>query len=110
MGQSPLAPPFLAGLFLTDRLCKASVMGMQMQLTNPDIQAKLEQWATQTGRPAEELVEDVMAGYFDELAEVRQTLDTRYDDVKSGKVKLIPIEEVRAHFRAKSDARRSRNS
>ena len=39
-------------------------MGMQMQFTNPDIQAKLEQWATETGRPAEELVEDVMAVYL----------------------------------------------
>ena len=85
-------------------------MGMQMHFTNPDIQAKLEQWASQTGRPAEELVEDVMAGYFDDLAEVRHTLDTRYDDVKSGKVKLIPVEEVRAYFRAKSAARRSHNS
>jgi len=85
-------------------------MGMQMHFTNPDIQAKLEQWATDTGRPAEELVEDVMAGYFDELAQVRQTLDIRYDDVKSGKVKLIPVEEVRAYFRAKSAARRSQSS
>jgi len=34
-------------------------MGMQMHFTNPEIQAKLEQWATQTGRPAQELVEDV---------------------------------------------------
>jgi hypothetical protein len=67
---------------------------MQMHFINPDIQAKLEQWATDTGRPPEELVEDVMAGYFDELAQVRQTLDTRYDDVKSGKVKLILGEEL----------------
>jgi hypothetical protein len=85
-------------------------MGMQMHFTNPELLAKLEQWAAQTGRPAEELIEDVMAGYFDELAEMRQTLDTRYDDVKSGKVKLIPVEEVRAHFRVKSAARRSQSS
>lgn len=52
-------------------------MGMTVQLANPDIRAKLEQWAIQTGRPTEELVEDVMAGYFDELAEVRETLDSR---------------------------------
>jgi hypothetical protein len=85
-------------------------MGIQMHFSNPDIQAKLDQWAADTGRPAEELVEDVMTGYFDELAEVRQTLDSRYDDVKSGKVKLVPVEEVRAYFRAKSAARRSQNS
>ena len=85
-------------------------MGMQMHFTNPDIQAKLEQWATETGRPAEELVEDVMAGYFDELAQVRQTLDTRYDDVKSGKVKLIPGDEVIARLRERSAAYRRRQA
>jgi hypothetical protein len=82
-------------------------MGMQMHFTNPDIQAKLEQWASQTGRPVEELVEDVMAGYFDELTQVRQTLDSRYDDIKSGKVKLIPGEEVRAYFNEKFASKRS---
>jgi hypothetical protein len=85
-------------------------MGMQMHFTNPDIQAKLEQWATDTGRPAEELVEDVMAGYFDELAQVRQTLDSRYDDIKSGKVKLIPGDEVIARLRERSAAFRRRQA
>ena len=82
-------------------------MGMQMHFTNPEIQAKLEQWAMDTGRPAEELVEDVMATYFEEMAEVRQKLDSRYDDIKSGKVKLIPGEEVRAYFNEKFASRRS---
>jgi hypothetical protein len=81
-------------------------MGMQMHFTNPEIQAKLEQWATQTGRPAEELVEDVMAGYFDELAQARETLDSRYDDIKSGNVKLIPGDEAYARLMAGVDARR----
>ena len=85
-------------------------MGMQMHFTNPDIQAKLEQWASQTGRPVEELVEDVMAGYFDELAHVRETLDSRYDDIKSGKVKLIDGEEAFARLKAKSEAWRKSHS
>jgi hypothetical protein len=85
-------------------------MGMQMHFTNPDIQAKLEQWATDTGRPAQELVEDVMAGYFAELAQVRQTLDTRYDDIKSGKVKLLPGDEVIARLRERSAAYRRRQA
>jgi hypothetical protein len=85
-------------------------MGMQTQLTNPDIQAKLEQWANQTGRPAEELVKDVMAGYFDELAQMRETLDSRYDDIKSGKVNLIPGDEVIARLRERSAAYRRRNA
>ncbi len=40
-------------------------------------------------RPTDELVQDVIAGYFDELAQVRATLDPRYDDIKSGRVKPI---------------------
>jgi hypothetical protein len=83
-------------------------MGMQVHLNNPDLQAKIEQWTHETGRPAEELVEDVMAGYFDEMAELHTTLDRRYDDVKSGKVKLVPGDEVEAYFAAKSAALHSR--
>jgi hypothetical protein len=30
-----------------------------------------------------------MAGYFDELAQIRGMLDSRYDDLKSDKVKPI---------------------
>jgi hypothetical protein len=78
---------------------------------NPMLQAKVEQWVAQTGRPVEELVEDAMAGYFAELGQVRETLDSRYDDSKSGKVKPIPGEEVEVYFSEKSGAaRRSRNS
>ena len=51
-----------------------------------------------------------MAGYFDELASVREMLDKRYDELKSGKVKLIPGDEVEAHFAAKSAAHPSRRS
>ena len=82
-------------------------MGMQVHFNNPDLQAKVEQWVSDTGRPAEELVEDVVAGYFDELAQLRTTLDSRYDDIKSGKVKLIDGEEAFARLKAKSEARRN---
>jgi hypothetical protein len=33
--------------------------------------------------------EDAMAGYLAEAAELREMLDLRYDDIKSGKVKPI---------------------
>jgi len=85
-------------------------MGMQVHFTNPELQAKVEQWVSETGSPAEELVEDVMVGYFDELAQVRQTLDTRYDDIKSGKVKLIPGDAVEAELRQRIAERRSQHS
>jgi hypothetical protein len=85
-------------------------MGMQVQFTNPELQAKLERWVSETGRPADELVQDVMAGYFDELAETRAMLDSRYDDLKSSKVKLIPGEEVIARLRERSASYRLRQA
>jgi hypothetical protein len=72
---------------------------------NPDLQAKLEKLASETGRPPVELVQDVVAGYFDDLAGTREMLNSRYDDLKSGRVKPISRDEVIAHFRQKSAAR-----
>jgi hypothetical protein len=46
------------------------------------LQAKLDKLAAETGRPSGELVEDVVAGYFDELGQTREMLDSRYDDLK----------------------------
>ncbi len=83
-------------------------MGMQVHLNNPELQAKIEQWASDTGRPVEELVEDVMACYFDEIAQVRKTVDSRYDDLKSGKVKLIPADIAHARLMESIDARRTK--
>jgi hypothetical protein len=51
-----------------------------------------------------------MAGYFLELSQVRQMLDARYDDIKSGKVKPIDGEEAFSQLRQKSLARRSSRS
>ena len=77
----------------------------------PALQAKLEQIARESGRAATDLVQDAVAGYVDELAEMRQMLDSRYDDIRSGKVKMIPGDEVEAYFREKSAvARRSQSS
>lgn len=72
----------------------------------PDLQAKLDELATETGRPTGELVEDVVAGYLDELAQTRDMLNSRYDDLKSGRLKPISRDEVVAHFREKSTAAR----
>src|SRR5271165_3764129 len=38
----------------------------------PDVQMKLEQLARETGRPSDELVQDAVIGYFDELAHTRE--------------------------------------
>lgn len=79
---------------------------MQVHLS-PETQAKLDQLARESGRPSEELIEDAVIGMFDELAFARQTIDRRYDDMASGKVKPVPGEEVFARLRAKSAARRA---
>jgi predicted transcriptional regulator len=55
---------------------------MEVHFT-PDVQAKLDRLAMDTGRPAGELLHDAVVGYFDEIAELRQTLDSRYDDLKA---------------------------
>ncbi len=80
---------------------------MDVHLNNPDLRAKLDRWVTETGRGPDELVEDAMAGYFDELARTREMLNRRYDDLKSGRVKPISRDEIVAYFREKSAARRT---
>jgi len=80
---------------------------MDLHLNNPDLEAKLHRWASETGRGPDELVEDAMAGYFDELARTGEMLDRRYDDLKSGRVKPISRDELVTYFREKSAARRT---
>jgi len=80
---------------------------MEVHVNNPELQARVNRWVSETGRSADELAEDAMIAYLDELAQIRQTLDRRYDDIKSGTVKPIPGEEIEAYFHAKSAARRS---
>jgi hypothetical protein len=54
------------------------------------------------------LVEDAIAGYVCELVETREMLNSRYDDLKSGRVKPISGDELIAYFREKSaEARRT---
>lgn len=80
---------------------------MEVHLT-PEIEAKLEKLAAETGRAKDAIVQDAMAGYLLDLTQVREMLDSRYDDVKSHKVKLTDGEEAFSHLRQRSKARRSR--
>jgi predicted transcriptional regulator len=75
---------------------------------NPDLQAKLNKLATESGRSTDELVEDAIVAYVDELTQTRDMLDSRYDDLESGRVKPVDGEEAFAHLRAKTDAQRNR--
>lgn len=74
---------------------------------SPETERKLNDLAAQTGRGTpDDFVRDVVEAYFDELAQTRELLDNRYDDLKNGKVKPIPGDEVAAYFREKSAAAR----
>jgi hypothetical protein len=76
---------------------------MDVHLTNPDLQAKLDRWVTETGRGPDELVEDAMAGYFDEMARTREMLNSRYDDLKTGRVQPVDGEDFFENLRCRED-------
>jgi predicted transcriptional regulator len=80
---------------------------MEVEL-RPDVQGKLDAMAKESGQSPSELVEDALIGYFDELAYARETLDRRYDDLESGRVKPIGLEDVRRMLKAKTDEQRSK--
>ena len=71
-----------------------------------DVQSKLEQMARETGRTSEELVEDAVVGYLDELAHTREVLDRRYDDLESGRVVPIDGEEAYRRLMENTEAQR----
>lgn len=79
---------------------------MEVRL-NPELQARLDKLSTETGRAMGELVEDAVSGFFDELAQTRQMLDRRYDDLKSGRVNPVDGEEAFARLKAKTEAQRT---
>jgi predicted transcriptional regulator len=70
---------------------------------NPDLAEKLNDLATTSGRAPADLVEDALAGYLMELASVRETLDRRYDDLNSGRVKPVDGEEFFEGVRQRED-------
>ena len=69
---------------------------------------RLNDLAAASGRSPEEIVEDPLAGYLEAVGSVRQTLDSRYDDLKSGRVKAIDGEDFFRQLREKSEGRRTR--
>ena len=88
-------------------LCFSRILKPMEVHFSPETEKKLKELAALSGRgTADELVQDVVAGYFDELAQTREMLTDRYDNLKSGRVKPISGEEIVAHFREKSAAAR----
>ena len=92
--------------FFALRLKAKGMAQMEVHFTL-EIEKKLNELAMQSGRPAAELVQDAVAGMFDELAETREMLDRRYDDIKSGRVELTPGEKAFARLHERIEARRN---
>ena len=80
---------------------------MEVHFT-PDVEKKLTDFAAESGRGTDELLQDALAGYFDELGQTRDMLNSRYDQLKSGRVKPIDGEEAFARLKAKTKAQRNR--
>jgi len=91
----------------------ASLRGLPVLLRRwkyicPEVEKKLHDLAAQSGCGADELVQDALAGYLDEMGQTRDMLHSRYDDLKSGRVKPIDGEEAFARLKAKTEAQRNR--
>jgi len=74
----------------------------------PETESRLQQLAATTGREPEELVEDAMAGYLVELTDVKRMLDSRYDEIKSGRAMPLSGDEAFELLRRKSTDRRNK--
>jgi len=48
-------------------------------------------------------VEDAIAGYLEEVAQVREMLDGRYDDLKSGGAALVGAEDFFESLRRREE-------
>jgi predicted transcriptional regulator len=79
---------------------------MEVQVS-PETAKKLSDLAASSGRAPEEIVEDALAGYLEEVASIRSTLDKRYDELNDGRVKPIDGEEAFSRLREKSERRRT---
>lgn len=82
---------------------------MEVRL-KPETESRLQELATKTGRAPDDLVEDAMAGYLQELAQARETLDRRYDDIKDGRVKAIDGETFFESLRQREEELLKRRS
>jgi hypothetical protein len=75
---------------------------MELHLA-PELEAKMDQLISESGITLEQLVEDALAGYVPELAGSREMLDSRYDDLKNGRVRAIDGEAFFESLRMRED-------
>ena len=91
---------------MTGRTRVSRLTRMEVHL-KPETASRLQELAAKTGRAPEELVEDAMAGYLAELGDVRTMLDSRYDDIKSGRVNLVDGDKAFNRLQSKRAERKS---
>lgn len=70
---------------------------------SPELEARIAEIVKKTGKAPDDLVEDAMAGYLDDLEDVRRTLDRRYAEVKSGRVQPIDGEQFFEELRQREN-------
>ncbi len=78
---------------------------MEVRL-DPELAAMVEQWSATTGQPVGEILEDAVKSYFSELEQLRETLDRRFDEIASGKVKGLDGPEAVRLIKERAAARR----
>lgn len=82
---------------------------MQVDLS-PEIEAQLDQLADATGRSKNDFVQDAMTAYLGELTELRNTVNSRYDDMESGRVEAVDGESFFNALRDREEQLRKRRS
>ena len=78
---------------------------MAVQVT-AETAKKPKDLAETNGHAPEDIVQDALAGYLEEVASVRKALDSRDDDLKSGWLNPIDGEEAFRAPREESEHRR----
>lgn len=61
---------------------------MEVHFT-PELERTLKDMAARRGVPAGDLVQELVLSSLGDLSDVKAMLDSRYDDIKSGRVKPI---------------------
>jgi hypothetical protein len=93
---------FSLAIVLTQRGYISRLTPIEVHL-KPETEFRLNELASRSGLPTDDLMEDAMAGYLQEVTEVRQMLDSRYDDIKSGRVKPVEGEVFFESLRQRED-------
>jgi len=75
---------------------------------NPETEKKLRDLAAQSGRGTDDLVEDAVAGYFEDVLQVRQHVEEGYSQARSGD--LIDGDQARREIQAMKSAWRQERS